>query len=116
MPTQAVRHRWSADPTADARPRPAPAGRLAAGPARALGGRAGNMGWFVIGTVAAAFQIALAIPVLAVGHGWLGVAMALVWGAATLFAAWAWLFGRWWILIAPIVTFAALIVASALGG
>ncbi len=79
-------------------------------------GVAGNMGWFVIGTVAAAFQIALAIPVLAVGHGWLGVALALIWGAATLFAAWAWLFGKWRILIAPILTLIAILVVRQVGG
>jgi hypothetical protein len=79
-------------------------------------GVAGNMGWFVIGTVAAAFQIALAIPVLAVGHGWLGVALALVWGAATLFAAWAWLFGKWRIVIAPILTVIAILAVRQLGG
>jgi hypothetical protein len=79
-------------------------------------GVAGNMAWFVIGTVAGAFQIALALPVLAVGHGWLGIALALVWGALTLFAAWAWLFGKWRIVLAPILTALAIVAVRQVGG
>lgn len=77
---------------------------------------AGNMTWFVIGTAAGAFQLALAIPVLSVGRGWLGVALAAVWGALTLFAAWSWVRGRWRIVIAPVLTAAALFAVAIIGG
>jgi hypothetical protein len=77
---------------------------------------AGNMTWFVIGTAAGAFQLALAIPVLAVGRGWLGVALAAVWGALTLFAAWSWVRGRWRIVIAPILTALALFAVAVAAG
>lgn len=77
---------------------------------------AGNLTWFVIGTAAGAFQLALAIPVLAVGRGWLGVALAAVWGGLTLFAAWSWVRGRWRIVIAPILTALALFAVAVVGG
>ena len=77
---------------------------------------AGSMTWFVIGTAAGAFQLALAIPVLAVGRGWLGVALAAVWGLLTLFAAWSWVRGRWRIVIAPILTALAIFATSVIGG
>jgi hypothetical protein len=80
------------------------------------GGVVGNMGWFVIGTAAGVLQLALAIPILSASHGWLSTALATVWGALTLFAAWAWLFGRWQIVLAPLLTIAALVAASALAG
>jgi hypothetical protein len=80
------------------------------------GSVAGNMSWFVIGTAAGAFQLALAIPVLAVGRGWLGVALAAVWGALTLFAAWSWVRGRWRIVIAPILTGLALFAVAVVSG
>jgi len=76
----------------------------------------GNMGWFVIGTAAGAFQLALAIPVLAVGRGWLGVALAVVWGVLTLFAAWSWVRGRWVIVVAPILTALAIFAVAVIGG
>jgi hypothetical protein len=77
---------------------------------------AGSMSWFVIGTAAGAFQLALAIPVLAVGHGWLGTALAIVWGGLTLFAAWAWVFSRWRIVLAPILTALAIFAVALVGG
>ena len=79
-------------------------------------GVAGNMTWFVIGTAAGAFQLAMGLPVLAVGRGWLGTALALVWGVLTLFAAWSWIMGRWRIVIAPILTALALFGVTLLGG
>ncbi len=79
-------------------------------------GVAGNMTWFVIGTAAGAFQLAMGLPVLAIGRGWLGTALALVWAALTLFAAWAWIRGQWRILIAPILTALALLAAVLIGG
>jgi uncharacterized membrane protein YeaQ/YmgE (transglycosylase-associated protein family) len=75
------------------------------------GGVANNLAWFVIGTVAGLLQLALAIPILAESRGWLSTVLALIWGALTLFAAWAWLFGRWRIVLAPVLTIAALLVA-----
>jgi hypothetical protein len=79
-------------------------------------GVAGNMTWFVIGTAAGAFQLAMGLPVLAVGRGWLGTALALVWGVLTLFAAWAWIKGQWRIVIAPILTALALLAVVLIGG
>jgi hypothetical protein len=38
--------------------------------------------------------------------------LAIVWGGLTLFAAWSWVLGRWRIVLAPILTIAALAVAS----
>jgi len=79
-------------------------------------GVARNMGWWVIGTALGAFQLALAIPVLVVGHGWLGTILAVIWGVLTLFAAWAWIMGKWRIVIAPVLTAAAIFVAALIGG
>jgi hypothetical protein len=76
------------------------------------GGVAGNLVWFVGGTAAGLLQLALAIPILAVPAGWLGTVLAIVWGGLTLFAAWSWVLGRWRIVLAPILTIAALAVAS----
>jgi hypothetical protein len=47
-----------------------------------------------------------------VSRGWLGTALAIVWGGLALFAAWSWVLGRWRIVLAPILTIAALAVAS----
>jgi hypothetical protein len=74
---------------------------------------AGNLSWFAVGTVAGSLQLALAIPILALSRGWLSTALAVVWGVLTLFAAWSWVMGRWRIVIAPILTIAALAVVSA---
>lgn len=74
---------------------------------------AGNLSWFVIGTAAGLFQLALAIPILAVSRGWLNTILAIVWGVLTLFAAWSWVMGRWRIVVAPALTIAALAVVSA---
>jgi hypothetical protein len=79
-------------------------------------GVAGNMSWFVIGTAAGAFQLALGLPVLAVGRGWLGTALALVWGVLTLFAAWSWVQGRWRVVIAPILTALVIFAFALIGG
>jgi hypothetical protein len=79
-------------------------------------GVAGNMTWFVVGTAAGAFQLALGLPVLAVGRGWLGIGLALVWGVLTLFAAWAWVKGQWRVVIAPILTALALFGVVLIGG
>jgi len=81
------------------------------------GGRiAGNTRWFVVGTAAGAVQLALAVPVLAIGRGWLGVALAVVWGGLTLFAAWAWVMGRRRIVIAPLLTAVAILAVVIIGG
>jgi hypothetical protein len=79
-------------------------------------GVAGGMSWFVIGTAAGAFQLAMALPVLAIGRGWLGTALALVWGVLTLFAAWAWVKGQWRVVIAPILTALAIFAVTLIGG
>ncbi len=73
---------------------------------------AGNLSWFVVSTVAALLQLALALPVLAVAQGWDGTVLALVWGAATLFAAWSWVMGRWQIVVAPLVTIVAILAVA----
>ena len=78
-------------------------------------GVANNLAWFVGGTAAGLVQLALAVPVLAVSRGWLSTVLAIVWGGLTIFAAWSWMFGRWRILLAPILSIAALAVASLSG-
>jgi hypothetical protein len=77
---------------------------------------AGNLTWFVFGTAAALLQLALAVPVLAMGGGAAGTILALVWGALTLFAAWSWIRGRWRVLLAPAATIAAILVRLVAGG
>jgi hypothetical protein len=65
-------------------------------------------------------QIALAFPILLLdilvrNDGPVGLAkivLTLVWGGLTLFAAWSWVLGRWRVVLAPLLTVAALIVAS----
>ncbi len=79
-------------------------------------GVAGNMTWFVVGTAAGAFQLAMGLPVMAVGRGWLGTVLALVWGVLTLFAAWAWVQGQWRVVIAPMLTALALFAVVLFGG
>jgi len=76
------------------------------------GGVAGNLAWFAGGTAAGLLQLALAVPILAVSRGWLSTVLAIVWGGLTLFAAWSWVLGRWRIVLAPILTIAALAMVS----
>ena len=77
---------------------------------------AGNLAWFVGGTAAALLQLGLAIPILTVSRGGMNTLLALIWGGLTLFAAWSWVFGRWRIVLAPIVTLAALAAGVILSG
>ncbi len=87
------------------------------------GAVANNLTWFVVGTAAGLFQMALAVPVFVVGAtaeggplgALTGVAIAVAWGVLTLFAAWAWVFGRWRIVGAPIVTLGLLWVVANTG-
>jgi hypothetical protein len=79
-------------------------------------GVVGNLAWFVVGAAAGLLQLGLAIPILTVSRGWLNTLLALIWGGLTLFAAWSWLSGRWRIVLAPIVTLAALAVGMILSG
>jgi hypothetical protein len=84
------------------------------------GGVVGNLAWFAVGSAAAIVQFVLVVPVIVVGEspagdglgGFDGTGLALVWGAMTLFAAWSWVMGRWRVVLAPLVTVAALLVAS----
>jgi hypothetical protein len=70
--------------------------------------------------MALVIQIALAFPILLLdilgrNDGPVGLAkivLTLVWGGLTLFAAWSWVLGRWRVVLAPLLTVAALIVAS----
>jgi fatty acid desaturase len=75
-----------------------------------------NLTWYVVATAALLLQIALALPVLVLGGGVAGTVLALVWGAMTLFAAWSWITWRWRVVIAPLVTIAAILVRVAVGG
>jgi hypothetical protein len=83
---------------------------------------AGNLSWFVIGSAAAILQLVLVVPILAFGgsasgadgRGAARVVLALVWAGLTLFAAWSWIFGRWRVVLAPVLTVLALYVASAI--
>jgi hypothetical protein len=89
----------------------------------ALGRGREQITWFVVGTAAGLFQMALAVPVFVVGAtaeggplgALTGVALAVAWGVLTLFAAWAWVFGRWRIVAAPIVTLGLLWVVANTG-
>ena len=77
-------------------------------------GVARGLAWFVVGWVALIVQLAMTLPIYAVGSaigGIGGVLLALTWGGLTLFAAWSWVRGRWRVVVAPILT-AALIVAG----
>ena len=84
-------------------------------------GVAGNLTQFVVGSAAGLVQLALVIPVLAIGGsavgdglgGFVRIGLALLWAGLTLFAAWSWIFGRWRVVLAPVVTAAALFLASA---
>ena len=73
---------------------------------------AGSLSWFVVATAAGLLQLGLALPVLVVGRGWPGTVLAIAWGAATVFAAWCWVMGRWWIVLAPPVTIAAILAVA----
>jgi hypothetical protein len=83
-------------------------------------GVAGNLTQFVIGTVAALVQLGLIVPVLVVGGsaagdglgGFVRLGLTLLWGGLTLFAAWSWVFGRWRIVLAPLLTVAAVLIVS----
>ena len=74
-------------------------------------GVASNLAWFVGGTAAGLLQLALAIPILTVERGWVNTVLAVIWGGLTLFAAWSWVLGRWRVVLAPILTLAALVLA-----
>ena len=83
---------------------------------------AGNLTWFVVGSAAVVVQLVLVVPVLAFGGsdsaddggGAVRVVLALLWGGLTLFAAWSWIFGRWRVVLAPVLTLLAFAVASSL--
>ena len=74
-------------------------------------GVAGNLAWFIGGTAAGLLQLALAVPILTVERGWVNTVLAVIWGGLTLFAAWSWVLGRWRVVLAPILTLAALVLA-----
>ena len=84
-------------------------------------GVAGNLIQFVVGSAAALIQLALVVPVVVIGGsaagdglgGFMRIALALLWGGLTLFAAWSWLLGRWRVVLAPVVTALAFVLASA---
>ena len=78
------------------------------GPIR-WGGVAGNLTSFILCTAAVLAQFVLIIPLLALpgGDGASGLVRALVallWGAATLWAAWCWIHVQVRAVIAPVVT------------
>jgi len=83
---------------------------------------AGNLSWLVVGSAAAILQLVLVIPVLTFGgsaagdegRGGIRIVLALVWAGLTLFAAWSWIFGRWRVVVAPVLTLLAFYVASSL--
>ena len=83
---------------------------------RALGR---NRTTFLVTTLAFVVQFALVIPMLAVpgdvGDGWLRIAVALVWGLGTLWAAWCWITARTRSVLAPAVTGTLIWLALATG-
>jgi hypothetical protein len=78
-----------------------------------------NLATFVLTTVAFVVQFALVVPLLMLsseaGGGWLRPAVALVWGAGTLWAGWCWLTGRSRSIAAPVVTALVIWLASTAG-
>lgn len=74
-----------------------------------------NLTWYIVATAALLLQIALALPVLLLGGGLAGTLLALGWGAMTVFAFWSWITWRWRVVIAPLVTIAAILVRAAIG-
>ncbi|MGK2849866.1 MAG: hypothetical protein ACSLFN_02995 [Candidatus Limnocylindrales bacterium] len=87
-------------------------------------GVAGNLTWFVFGTAAGVAQLALVVPLLIVAGSPAGeaiggvgrICLTLAWGGLTLWAAWSWVFGRWRVVAAPLVTAALLWVVATLAG
>jgi hypothetical protein len=84
-------------------------------------GVASNMTWLVVGSAAAIVQFALVIPVLAIAvaepstsASLVPVAVALVWGGLTLYAAWSWVLGRWRVVAIPVVMIVILWLAGSL--
>jgi hypothetical protein len=86
---------------------------------RALGR---SLSTFVLTTVAVVVQFALVVPLLvygmspegrAAGGGWVRLALTLVWGGATLWAAWSWLMAEPRAVLAPFATGAAIWLAWA---
>ena len=84
----------------------------------------GNLTWLVTASAAAVIQLGLVIPVVIVGGspagdglgGFVRIGLALLWGALTILAAWSWLFGRWRVVIAPLVTATAVMIAASAFG
>lgn len=88
------------------------------GPIR-WGGVVGNLASYAVCTVAVLAQLLLIIPLLALpgGEGLGGLVrplVALVWGGATLWAAWCWLHVQARAILAPVVSVAAIFLAGAL--
>ena len=85
-------------------------------------GVARGMGWLLVSTLAALAQLTSVVPLLVVAGGPAGDAMGqigrvllgLAWGGLTLWAAWSWIFGRWRLLAAPLLTAGLLLVVSGL--
>ena len=75
-----------------------------------------NLTWYLVTLGALLVQVALVVPVYVVGSaagGAVGPLLALFWGAATGFAGWSWLMGRWRVVAAPIATAVAILVVDA---
>jgi hypothetical protein len=80
-----------------------------------------SLAWILISTAAMIIQLVLVVPLLIVAASQVGdalggfarIALALAWGALTLFGAWSWLLGRWRVVLAPLGTIALLLVARA---
>jgi hypothetical protein len=67
-----------------------------------------NLSTFVMTIVAFVVQFALVVPLLMLpsdaAGGWLRLAVGIVWGLGTLWAAWCWLTSQARSVLAPIVT------------
>jgi hypothetical protein len=80
-----------------------------------------SLAWILISTAAMVAQLVLVVPLLIVAASQVGdtiggfgrIALALAWGALTLFGAWSWLLGRWRVVFAPMATIALLLIARA---
>ena len=79
-------------------------------------GVAGDLSWFLVSTACLLIQLGLVILVIVHGDAPWGPILALVWGIATLAAAWAWITWRRWIVIPPVLTALAIWLAAAAGG
>ena len=78
-------------------------------------GVATNLTWFAVSTASLVAQLASAIWLLVLDLP-VRPLLAIAWGFGTVATAWAWVVGRWWVVVPPIVTIVGLGVIASLAG